>query len=102
MLVATVNYTVYAYDADVNADPYWQQNFTNKIAPAPAADCNNCRPAYKSDIHPSLCGGSYGDFTGNMSSTGTPVIDTTTGTMYFVTKIVNMNNSPNRQPHVPE
>ena len=92
VFVATVNNTVYAYDADVNAEPYWQQNYTNKIAAAPAADCNNCRPANKTDIHPSLCGGSYGDFTGSMGIAGTPVIDSVAGTMYFVTKIVNMGD----------
>jgi hypothetical protein len=92
VFVATLNNTIYAYDADVNAEPYWQQNYTNKIAPSPNPDCVNCRPAFKSDIHPSLCGGSYGDFTGNMGIIGTPVIDTAQGTMYFVTKIVNPND----------
>lgn len=90
--VTTLNNTIYAYDADVNADPYWTQNYTNKIAAAPGADCINCRPARHNDIHPSLCGGSYGDFSGNMGIVGTPVIDTTAGTMYFVTKIVNPND----------
>ena len=60
-----------------------------KLLLLPTPDCVNCRPAFKSDIHPSLCGGSYGDFTGNMGIIGTPVIDTAQGTMYFVTKIVN-------------
>ncbi len=94
VFAATVNNTIYAYDADMNADPYWQKNYTNKIAPAPAPDCNNCRPASNSDIHPSLCGGTYGDFTGNMGIVGTPVIDTAAQTMFFVTKIVNMNDGP--------
>jgi hypothetical protein len=90
--VTTLNNTVYAYDADVNAEPYWQQNYTNKISVAPGPDCSNCRPAKNTDIHPSLCGGSYGDFSGNMGIVGAPVIDTATGTMYFVTKIVNQND----------
>jgi F5/8 type C domain/Secretion system C-terminal sorting domain len=92
VFVATLNNTIYAYDADVNADAYWQQNYTNKIGVAPNPDCTNCRPATKSDIHPSLCGGSYGDFTGNIGIVSTPVIDTTKGIMYFVTKIVNLND----------
>ena len=94
VFVATVNNTIYAYDADVNAEPYWQHNYTNKIATAPGADCNNCRPANKTDIHPSLCGGGYGDFTGSMGIAGTPVIDSVAGTMYFVTKIVNLGDGP--------
>jgi hypothetical protein len=92
VFVTTLNNSIYAFDADVNADPYWQQNYTNKIAVAPGADCINCRPAKNTDMHPSLCGGSYGDFSGNIGIIGTPVIDTTAGTMYFVTKIVNPND----------
>jgi hypothetical protein len=89
---ATLNNTVYAFDADVNTTAYWQKNFTNKIAPSPGLDCTNCRPALNTDIHPSLCGGTYGDFKGNMGIISTPVIDTSGGTMYFVTKIVNLND----------
>jgi hypothetical protein len=92
VFVTTLNNSVYAFDADINAEPYWQQNYTNKIATAPNPDCLNCRPARNSDIHPSLCGGGYGDFSGNMGIIGTPVIDTVGGTMYFVTKIVNPND----------
>ena len=89
VIVTTLNNSVYAFDADENADSYWQTNFTSKIAPAPAANCSNCRPASSGEIHPDLCTGTYGDFQGNMGIIGTPVIDTLTGTMYFVTKIVN-------------
>jgi hypothetical protein len=92
--VTTLNNTIYAYDADVNATPYWTQNFTNKIAPSPGAACTNCRPAMSSDIHPSLCFTIYPDFSGNMGIVGTPVIDTAAGVMYFVTKIVNQNDGP--------
>src|SRR5450432_4435564 len=88
---ATLNNTVYAYDADVSAPAYWSQNFTNKISAA-GPDCSNCRPAYFTDIHPSLCGGSYGEFKGNMGIISTPVIDTAAGTMYFIAKIVNPND----------
>jgi hypothetical protein len=93
--ITTVNNTIYAYDADVNAQPYWVQNYTNIIAPAGNPQCpNNCRPAYYTDIHPSLCATLYPDFDGNMGIVGTPVIDTLAGTMYFVTKIVNPNDGP--------
>jgi hypothetical protein len=91
VFVATLNNSVYAYDADENVPAYWQQNYTNKIAPSPAADCSNCRPVNFHDIHPSLCSnfGLYPDFVGNLGIIGTPVIDTAAGTMYFVTKIAN-------------
>src|SRR5664279_454168 len=54
---ATLNNTVYAYDAEVSGNAYWQKNYTNKISSAPNSDCTNCRPAVSNDIHPSLCGG---------------------------------------------
>ena len=89
--VATMNNTIYAYDADVVANVYWQKNYTNKISPS-GPDCSNCRAALPIDMHPSLCGGSYSDFKTQIGIVGTPVIDTTAGTMYFVTKIVNLND----------
>jgi hypothetical protein len=87
--VATLNNTVYAYDADANVAPYWQQNFTNKNP-----NCTTCRPAFFTDIHPSLCYTIYPDFNGNMGIIGTPVIDTLNGIMYFITKIVNPKDGP--------
>jgi hypothetical protein len=89
--VATLNNSVYAFDADVSTTAYWQKNFTNKLGVG-TPDCTNCRPALSSDIHPSLCGGTYGDFKGNMGIISTPVIDTAAGTIFFVTKIVNQND----------
>src|SRR5664279_2616208 len=94
--VATQNNTVYAFDADVNTGAYWTANFTNSITPG-GPPCTNCRPVNSDDIHPSLCGGGYTDFgifspPAPMGIVGTPVIDTTSGTIYFVTKIVNMND----------
>jgi hypothetical protein len=93
VIVATVNNTVYAFDADENAPPYWQQNFTGKTAPSPATPCTNCRPAYFTDMHPSLCYPLYPDFDGNIGIVGTPVIDTMTNTMFFVSKMVNPNDT---------
>jgi hypothetical protein len=81
LLVATVNDTVYAFDADdptVTA-PYWQTNYTgtfngtNVVAPR-NTDMTNA------------CGGAYKDFSGAFGITGTPVIDPATLTMYFVTR----------------
>lgn len=77
---ATVNNTVYAFDADSAnvADPYWQVNLT--VAGA--------RPVHKSDMT-GACGGGYNDFSGNMGIVGTPVIDSTTNTLYVVARSLN-------------
>ena len=93
--VATQNNTVYAFDADVNTGAYWSSNFTNSITPGgpPCGGTFGCRPVITTDIHPSLCGGGYADFDfqAPMGIIGTPVIDTTNLVMYFVTKIINLN-----------
>ena len=57
--------------------PYWQVNFT-------AADS---RVIKKSDMT-GACGGFYNDFSGNMGIVGTPVIDSTTNTLYVVARSV--------------
>lgn len=82
VFVATVNNTVYAYDADsagVTA-PYWQVNLT--LAGA--------RPVEADDMT-GACGGFYKDFSGKMGIVGTPVIDTATNTMYVVARSVSNN-----------
>ena len=109
VLVTTLYNSVYAFDADENADPDWTVNYSQKTA-FPNPDCTSCRPARASEIHPDLCGGNYGDFkgnnaipvdpvgTGNMGIVGTPVVDTLSGTMYFVTKVVNPNDPGYQNP----
>ena len=80
VFVATVNNTIYAFDADsanVSA-PYWQINLT------PA----NSRVVNRSD-ETGACGGFYRDFSGNMGIVGTPVIDSTTNTLYVVARSVD-------------
>src|SRR5438309_2169235 len=74
VLVATVNNTLYAYDAD-NGTLYWQRSFT-----APGM-----RPPQHGDMT-GACNGSYQDFSGNIGIVGTPVIDAGTRTMYFVAR----------------
>ena len=79
VIVATVNNTVYAFDADsanVN-NPYWQVNLT-----PPGSR------AVKNTDMTRACGGNYKDFSGNMGIVGTPVIDSTTNTMYVVVRSV--------------
>lgn len=77
--VATVNDSVYAFDADdasVTA-PYWKVNFTNANAVAPR---NTDMSALGS------CGGNYNDFSGAMGIVGTPVIDPVAGTIFLVAR----------------
>jgi hypothetical protein len=77
VIVATVNDSVYAFDADdptVTA-PYWQTSF---LGP-------NIRAPRNSDMA-GACGGNYQDFSGNLGIVGTPVIDPATGTIYLVAR----------------
>src|SRR5581483_572826 len=81
--VATVNNTVYAFDADTFGPPLWQRNFNG-----------TGRPTHNTDVGQAC--GTYRDFLGNgnfgsvanIGIVGTPVIDRTSGTMYFVTRTV--------------
>lgn len=78
LLVATVNDTVYAFDADdpTVTTPYWTRSFINPpniVAP-------------KNTDMTGACGGGYHDFSGNMGIVGAPVIDPVTGTMYLVVR----------------
>ena len=80
LIAATVNNSVYAFDAD-SADltnPYWQINLT----------AANSRPVKNTDMT-GACGGGYRDFSGNMGIVGTPVIDTLTNTLYLVARSLN-------------
>ncbi|HJP62460.1 MAG TPA: hypothetical protein VJ844_03415, partial [Mucilaginibacter sp.] len=77
VIIATVNNSVYAYDAD-NGTLYWQKNYT----------AVGQRPPKNTDMT-GACGGSYQDFSGNMGIVGTPVIDSVSGTVYFVARSTN-------------
>jgi len=75
--VATVNDSVYAFDADdptVSA-PYWHVSFTNANAVAP-----------RNTDMTGACGGNYKDFSGNMGIVSTPVIDSVSGTIYVLAR----------------
>ena len=75
--LATVNNTVYAYDADsANANaPYWLVNLTPL----------GSRPVVQND----LTGACPGNFLSNIGIVGTPVIDTAANTIYLVARSIN-------------
>ena len=77
VIVATVNDSVYAFDADDPSvtTPYWQTSF---LGP-------NIRAPRNSDMT-GACGGNYQDFSGNIGIVGTPVIDPASGTLYLVAR----------------
>jgi hypothetical protein len=77
VILATVNDSVYAFDADdpsVSA-PYWHISF---LGP-------NVVPPANTDMT-GACSGSYKDFSGNIGIVGTPVIDPVAGTIYLVAR----------------
>jgi hypothetical protein len=77
VLVATVNDSIYAFDADdwQATAPYWQTNFLG----------TNAVPPRNTDMT-GACGGNYQDFHGNMGIVGTPVIDPVSSTLYVVVR----------------
>ncbi len=77
VIVATVNDSVYAFDADdpLVSAPYWQVSFLGPGV-VPPANTNMT----------GACGGNYKDFSGNMGIVGTPVIDAVAGTIYLVAR----------------
>ena len=77
VIVATVNDSVYAFDADNPAAraAYWQVSFLGPNAVAP-----------RNEDMTGACGGDYSDFTGALGIVGTPVIDPASGTLYLVAR----------------
>jgi len=75
--VATVNNSVYAFDADSGGAPLWQKNYNAAGNPPNHTQVGVGAP---------YCNGGYNDFSGNVGIVGTPVIDGATGRMYFVTR----------------
>jgi hypothetical protein len=74
VFTATVNNTVYAFDAETGK-PLWSKNYTK----------TGMRPPKNTDLT-GACGGNYLDFSGNMGIVGTPAMDTAAKTMYFVAR----------------
>ncbi len=81
VIVATVNDSVYAFDADDASvsEPYWHTSFTN------APRCRSSAQLLDLSAIGS-CGGNYNDFSGNIGIVGTPVIDPVMGTLYVVAR----------------
>lgn len=77
VFIATVNNTVYAYDAD-NGSLYWGKNFT----------VPGMRPPNSGDMSSGWCT-PYLDITNNIGIVGTPVIDSVAQTIYFVARSTN-------------
>jgi len=75
--LASVNNTVYAFDADSasQANPYWKINLTPV----------NSRPIRQVDLY----GACPGNFLSNIGIVGTPVIDSSTLTIYLVARSVD-------------
>ena len=84
VLLATVNNSVYAFDADdpLADKPLWQVNLT----------LTGCRPPLNTDMNEG-CGGSYRNFIGNIGIVSTPVIDLNTKTIYVVTRNVTLSDT---------
>lgn len=80
LIVATVNDSIYAYDADDPAvtQPYWQDSF---ISPPDVV-----APDVADESAIDAGAGNYTDFSGNFGIVGTPVIDPVTQTLYVVVR----------------
>jgi len=82
LLVATVNNSVYAFDADRYGPPLWHTNFNG-----------TGRPTHHTEVGQACR--NYNDFIGNIGIIGTPAIGPDR-TMYFVTRTVEGNTTVQR------
>jgi hypothetical protein len=81
--VATANNSVYAFDADVLAEPLWLRNFNGGGRPTVNSEVRTpCDP--------------YRDFIGNIGIVGTPVIDRLSKALYFVARTVENSETVQR------
>ena len=89
LFVATVNNTVYAFNADDVAEPapLWQVNLN------PAGQRSPDIFDLKDATEGSPCGGNYRDFSGRFGIVGTPVIDSTSNTLYVATKTIDASGN---------
>jgi hypothetical protein len=80
VFIATVNNSVYAFDAD-GGKLYWKQNYTE----------SGMRPPNASDMSSTWCN-PYRDIIGSIGIIGTPVIDSVGKTIYFVARSTDGTN----------
>lgn len=83
VIVATMHDSVYAFDADTNANPcvpLWHASLTDPAHGGTAGE---------SSVAGALVGQGFGDIRPEIGVTGTPVIDLATNTVYLVSKSVN-------------
>jgi MYXO-CTERM domain-containing protein len=73
--VATVNNSVYAFDADTGGAPLWMRNFNGAGRPTNPVEVGQVCDLYR-------------NYRTHIGLVGTPVIDGATSTMYFVTRTV--------------
>ncbi len=89
VLIATVNNSLYAFDADDASatNPYWKVNLTYDTA--------NYRPVRNTDMTGACTffSNGYQDYTGNIGIVGTPAIDTSNNTLYVVARSVSKTGS---------
>src|SRR6185437_6784671 len=80
VIVATVNNSVYAYDADDASatEPYWTNSFNRPP--------NIVAPNREDMSKIGACSGDYHDFSGNCGIATTPVIDPGTGTIFIANR----------------
>ncbi|MFI5152509.1 MAG: hypothetical protein ACHQET_04200 [Chitinophagales bacterium] len=74
VFIATVNNSVYAFDADLST-PFWQKNFT----------ASGMRPPNIGDMASGWCN-PYNNFANNIGIVGAPVVDSVSKTIYFVAR----------------
>lgn len=74
--VETANNTIYAFDADSLGPPLWSRNFNGSGQPGNSSQVGQ------------NCSSGYNDFRGNIGIVGTPVIDASSQSIYFVTRTV--------------
>jgi hypothetical protein len=88
LIIATVNDSVYAFDADDStvSNAYWHTSFTNA----------NAVPPNNSDIATlpnNGCGAMYPNISGNFGIISTPVIDPASGTVYVLARTREFNTN---------
>lgn len=90
VIVCTVTNSIYTFDADdaTVTNAYWKVSFNG------TSGTTNIVPPKNTDASAfGACGGNYKDFSGSFGIVGTPVIDSTTGTMYVVVRTKEMTTT---------